>query len=239
MNQFDNSVAKEFDLRSLSKLIKKRLWLVILITVVFTGVGWTYTELNNMSPKYEASTNVIIDAEAEYRNTLQVVIKDITVLETVIRELGLDKSTETLAKQVRVESLEDTQVVKISVVDTNPESAADIANTTAKVFIKKVPSVLDINGVSVLSEAKVNSKPMQNNGIKILLAAFLLGAVTGLGLIFIMDYFDSTIKSEREIEQLLGTQVLGSVSKKQKGKIISWKKPKRELNFRSETIGIR
>ncbi len=239
MIQFENSAVNEFNLRNLYTLILKRLWLIFLITILFTAMGWLFIEYNNKSPKYQASTNIIIDAEAEYRNTLQVVIKDITVLESVIRELRLEKSSEDLAKQVKVESIEDTQVVKISVVDKDPILAADIANTTVRAFKERVPDILDINGVSILSEAKAQSKPMQHNKVKIILASLILGIVTGLALIFLMDYFDNTIKSEAEIEKILGIQVLGSVSQKKKRRTKRKKKRTKELHFRSETIGIR
>ncbi|GIN20949.1 MAG TPA: capsular biosynthesis protein [Bacillus bacterium] len=239
MSQFENSAVNEFNLRNLYTLILKRLWLIFLITILFTAMGWLFIEYNNKSPKYQASTNIIIDAEAEYRNTLQVVIKDITVLESVIRELRLEKSSEDLAKQVKVESIEDTQVVKISVVDKDPILAADIANTTVRAFKERVPDILDINGVSILSEAKAQSKPMQHNQVKIILASLILGIVTGLALIFLMDYFDNTIKSEAEIEKILGIQVLGSVSQKKKRRTKRKKKRTKELHFRSETIGIR
>ncbi|WP_313432450.1 YveK family protein [Siminovitchia terrae] len=239
MNQFDHTTGKEMNLRYFLKVIKKRLWLIALITVSVTAAGWLFTTFDHTSPKYQASTNIIIDADTEYRNTLQVVIKDTTVLEAVVNELDLAQSAEALAKQVYVESIDDTQVVKISVVDSDPTLAASIANTTAKVFKRKVPSIVDINGVRVLSKAKTNVTPMKTNETKILLASFILGIVSGLGLVFIMDYFDDSIKSERDIEKLLGMQVLGTVSKKKKtNKKIRKRRRRRELKFRGETIGI-
>ncbi|MBD8004742.1 YveK family protein [Bacillus norwichensis] len=239
MTQFETSEVKEFDLRNLYKLIFKRLWLLFLIMTLFTAMGWLLIEYKNKTPKYQASTNIIIDAEAEYRNTLQVVIKDITVLESVIRELRLEKTSEDLAKQVKVESIEDTQVVKISVVEKDPILAADIANTTVKAFKERVPDILDINGVSILSEAKAQSKPMQNNQVKIMLASLILGIVSGLALIFLLDYFDNSIKSEADIEKILGIQVLGSVSQRKKRGTKKRRRQKRELHFRGETIEIR
>ncbi len=239
MTQFEASEVKEFDLRNLYKLIFKRLWLLFLIVILFIAMGWLLIEYKNKTPKYQASTNIIIDAEAEYRNTLQVVIKDIAVLESVIRELRLQKTSEELAKQVKVESVEDTQVVKISVVEKDSILAADIANTTVKVFKERVPDILDINGVSILSEAKAQSKPMQNNQVKIMLASLILGIVSGLALIFLMDYFDNSIKSEAEIEKILGIQVLGSVSQKKRRGTKKRRKRKRELYFGGETIEIR
>ena len=53
--------------------------------------------------------------------------------------------------------------MKISVTDTDPELAAKIANKTAKIFIREMPKLLDFNSISILSEAKINPYPINEN----------------------------------------------------------------------------
>ena len=177
---------------------------------------------------------------SEYRNTLQVIIKDTIVLENVIGELGLEKSPEALAGQINVESIDGSQVVKISVIDTDPERAVDIANTIAKVFIKEVPAIIIFKDIRVLSEAKINPFPInEDNQNKIILAAVIFGIAVGVGLVFLIDSLDDSIKSERDIEMMMGVRVLGSVSIMNKKNANKRKNKRADLEFRGETIGFK
>jgi capsular polysaccharide biosynthesis protein len=235
MNRFnqDQRVAKEINLKDLYRVIKKRFWVVFLITILATAAGWFYSSLNKTTLLYQTSTTMVINAEAGYRNTLQVIIKDTIVLEKVIKELGLEKSPEALAAGITVESIDETQVVKISVIDTNPNRAAEIANTTAEVFIEEIPSIMDFEEVRVLSEAKINPLPInQDNQHKIIITAFIFGVAVGIGLIFLIDSLDDSIKSERDIEMMLGIQVLGCVSKMNKKNINKRKSRQTNVEFR-------
>ena len=233
-------MAKEINLKDLYRVIKKRLWVVAMITILAAIAGWFYSNLNKTALLYQTSTNIIIDADSEYRNTLQVIIKDTIVLENVIGELGLEKSPEALAGQINVESIDGSQVVKISVIDTDPERAVDIANTIAKVFIKEVPAIIIFKDIRVLSEAKINPFPInEDNQNKIILAAVIFGIAAGVGLVFLIDSLDDSIKSERDIEMMMGVRVLGSVSIMNKKNANKRKNKRADLEFRGETIGFK
>ncbi|MBS4179160.1 YveK family protein [Lederbergia citrea] len=236
----DKRVAKEINLKDLYRVLKKRFWIVMVITIVTTAAGWVYSNLNQTIPLYETSTNIIIDADSEYRKTLQVIIKDTTVLENVIEQLGLDKSPEALAGQINVTNVDESQVVKISVIDTDPNRAVEIANSTAKVFTRNIPKIIVYKDIRILSEATLQPFPInESNPNKYILIAFIFGIIVGTGLIFLIDSLDDSIKSERDIEMMLGIQVLGSVSKMNKKNINKRKKKRAELELRGETIGIK
>lgn len=236
----DQRVAKEINLKDMFMVIKKRFWIVMIFSVIATAAGWFYSNDNKTVLLYETSTNIIINAESGYRNTLQVIIKDTIVLDKVIRKLELERSPDSLAGSINVDSIDDTQVVKITVTDTNPERAADIANTTAKVFIEEIPNIMGFEDVRVLSEAKINPIPVnEDNQNKIIIAAFIFGIIAGVGLIFLIDSLDDSIKSEKDIESVLGIQVLGSVSKINKKNVNKRKNRQTKLEFRGETIGFK
>ncbi|MCS0788052.1 capsular biosynthesis protein [Cytobacillus firmus] len=236
----DQRVAKEINLKDMFRVIKKRFWIVMVFAVIATAAGWFYSNDNKTVLLYETSTNIIINAESGYRNTLQVIIKDTIVLDKVIRKLELERSPDSLAGSINVDSIDDTQVVKITVTDTNPERAADIANTTAKVFIEEIPNIMGFEDVRVLSEAKINPIPInEDNQNKIIIAAFIFGIIAGVGLIFLIDSLDDSIKSEKDIESVLGIQVLGSVSKINKKNVNKRKNRQTKLEFRGETIGFK
>lgn len=223
--QTDQRIAKEINIKEILGVLKKRAWIGILVTIISALFGYFYSSFNQTTLLYSSSTNIIINADGGQRKTLEVIIKDKTVLEKVIEELGIERSPESLAQSIQVGSIDDTQVVKISVIDINPELAADIANTTANVFIEEIPKIMDFNDVRVLSDAQVNPIPInESNGNKILGAAIVGGIVIGVGLIFLVDSLDDSIRSEQDVEHLLEVPILGSISTMSKKNINKTKK---------------
>ncbi|MCL6570600.1 MAG: capsular biosynthesis protein [Bacillus sp. (in: Bacteria)] len=234
INNLDKRVAKDINIKELFNVIKKRFWLIAFITVLVGVTGIFYSSLNT-TLLYQSSAKIIISADAELMKTLHVIIKDSTVLEKVVDELNLERSPEGLAGQITVESIEGSQVVSIKVVDTNPKVAADIANTTAKVFKEEVPGIIEFNDVRFLSRAKVNPYPINENSNRTIIMAFIGGLIVGIGLAFLLDSFDDTIRSDREIEELLGIPVLGCISIMNKKNIKKKGHYQMEVNFRGET----
>jgi capsular polysaccharide biosynthesis protein len=223
--QSDQRIAKEINLKEILGVLRKRAWIGILVTIITALFGYFYSSLNQTTLLYSSSTNIIINADGGQRKTLEVIIKDKTVLEKVIEQLGMETTPESLAQNIQVGSIDDTQVVRISVIDVNPEIAAAIANTTANVFIQEIPNIMDFDDVRVLSDAQVNPIPInESNENKILGAAIMGGIVIGVGLIFLVDSLDDSIRSEQDVEHLLEVPILGSVSTMSKKNINKTKK---------------
>ncbi|MFK9089963.1 YveK family protein [Bacillus salipaludis] len=236
LNNLPKRKAKDIDLKELFLVIKRRLWLIIVITIIATGLGTYYSHSNN-APLYQSSSRIIIGANPENRNTLQVIIKDSTILDKVVKELGLAQSAEALAGQITVSSVDNSQVVSISVTDTDPNRAADIANTTAKVFKQEIPTIMDFNDVRLLSDAKVNPWPINQSQNKLIIIGFIAGLVIGIGLVFLLDSLDDSLRSEHEVEEMLGLPVLGRVPKMHKKNLKKKNVKQVELEVRGETIG--
>src|SRR5699024_5272988 len=90
----------------------------------------------------------------------------------------------------------------------------NIANATVEIFKERLPDLLNVDNVSVLSEAEITENPSPvapkpNLNIAI---AIVLGAMLGIGLAFLLEYLNTQIESEEEIEKRLEVPVLGSIS---------------------------
>lgn len=245
-NQFnivDKKKAKEINLKELFQVIKRRFWIIALITAFASIVGGILSN-SSITPLYQSSSRIIITGSSEEdRKTLQVIVKDSTILDKVIEELNLGTSAEALAGQITVASIESSQVVSISVIDKDPKLAAIIADTTAQVFKDEVPKIVLVDEsndyVRILSAAKVNPVPINGNNNNKLFMAIIGGMVIGFGLAFLLESLDDTIRSEREIETLLGVPVLGKVSKMNKRNVKKKNHSKYDLELGGETIGIK
>ncbi|CAG9613774.1 putative capsular polysaccharide biosynthesis protein YwqC [Bacillus rhizoplanae] len=219
---------KEINLKNLFAVIRRRLWVIVVLTIIITSVGAAYS-IFFKTPLYASSSRILIPANNDTVNTLKVMINEPVVMEKVAAELNINRSASTLSGQISTESVQSSQIVKITVVDTDPVLAAKIANTTAAVYKQEAASTLKFNDVSILSEATATkySVPININHTKTIMIAFFVGLVLSVGFIFLLDSLDDTIKSARTIEKLLDIPTLGSISKMNKRNIVD-KQSKRE-----------
>ncbi|MFB3161322.1 Wzz/FepE/Etk N-terminal domain-containing protein [Neobacillus sp. 179-J 1A1 HS] len=232
----ENHKVKDINLKELFLVIKRRFWVIMVITIIASIIG---AYLNNLSttPLYQTSSRIIIGADGESQKTLQVIIKDSTILDKVIKELNLDKSAEQLAGQISVASIDGSQVVSISVVESDPILAAKIADKTAQIFKNEVPNIVGQDYIRLLSNAKVNPTPINQENNNKLYLAIIAGIVVGVGFAFLIESLDDRIRSEKEIEALFGVQVLGKISKMNNRNIKKKKSGRLEIELRGETIG--
>jgi capsular polysaccharide biosynthesis protein len=228
---------KEINLAEHFTLLKKRLWIVVLITFITTSIGI----VNNVvfsTPLYQSYTRMIVDADGDLMSTLQVLIRDNTILQKVVDDLGINRSPEGLAQQISVGSVNGSQIVSISVIDTDPSMAAEIANTTASVFKSEIPNIVGFNKVKLLTEAKINPYPINSGEIsKIIVLAIIIGVVLGIGMIYFIDTLDDSIRSREEIEHLVGSPVLGTVAKMNKKNMKTNEQKQTNKELRGESIG--
>jgi capsular polysaccharide biosynthesis protein len=229
--------AKEVNLKELFSVLKRYFWIIALVTFLSSMLGYI---LNNTTttPLYSSSSRIIIGADEESRKTLQVIIKDSVILEKVINELGLNTTYETLAGQITVASVDASQVVSISVIDSNPIQAAKIADTTAQIFKDEGPNIIGEDKVRLLSKAKVNLTPVNQKNNKKLYIGIIGGLVVGIGLAFLLESFDDRIRPESDIENLLGLPLLGRVPRVKK-RNTKKKSMKFQLGSRGENIDLK
>ncbi|RLL42752.1 capsular biosynthesis protein [Oceanobacillus piezotolerans] len=229
---------KEIDLKQYYYLIKKRLWIIVLITMVTTSIGYFYST-STYTALYESSRRVILGSGSEDMNTLMVMMKDPIIMEKVSSELQLERPSEALANQITVTRLDESQVVHISVIDTNLELAARIANVTAVIYQSEMENILGFTDVQLLSEAKVNPNPMNESTNRVTIIAFIFGLATGIGFVFLLDSLDMKLRKESQVEAILGVPILGTISNMNKKKYTTASKKQNEIRVGGEKVGVK
>ncbi|WP_411334084.1 YveK family protein [Metabacillus indicus] len=216
-------------LKELFQTLRKRLSLIIIITAIAAATSGLISFFV-LTPIYQSSTQILVnqaksDQQAvQYNevqtnlqliNTYNVIIKSPAILDKVIQQLNLDMSSGQLNANVTVGSEQDSQVVNISVQDEDPKQAAAIANTIATVFQKDIAKIMNVNNVSILSKAELGTdpSPIQPKPLMNIAIALVVGLMAGVGLSFLLEYLDNTIKTEEDIEKHLGLPVLGAVTR--------------------------
>jgi capsular polysaccharide biosynthesis protein len=242
-------------LKELFETLKKRLSLIISITLVAALVSGVVSYFI-LTPIYQASTQILVnqakDDQAMYNpgqvqtnlqliNTYNVIIKSPAILDIVVEELNLDMTTSQLNEKITVGSEKDSQVVNLSVQDPDPKKAALIANKTAEIFQNEIVKIMNIDNVSILAKAEVagNPSPIKPKPLLNIAIALVVGLMAGVGLAFLLEYLDNTVKNEQEIEKLIGVSVLGVIAKMDEADLRGSKQQRteRHAKLRGETIG--
>ncbi|MGM7721152.1 YveK family protein [Metabacillus sp. Hm71] len=234
--QHEYKQAKEINLKEVLQVLKRYVWIIIFLTIFTTSAG-AYYSFTTYTPMYQATSRIIIGADASLITTLKVIIQDTTVLEKVVNKLELSYPPEVLSNKITVGSIENSQVVTITVLDSNPEQAATLANAVAETYKEEIPKIMDFKDVKRLSDAKVNPIPINQDRNKTVIIGFIGGIVIGIGIAFLLDSLNNSVRKEYEVEELLGIPVLGSVSKMKKKNMQKKKKKQARFEYRSETLG--
>lgn len=215
-------------LQELFKTLKKRMGLIITTTVLAIIIAGVISYFF-LTPIYQASTQILVNQQKveqqqfntqdiqmnlQLINTYNVIIKSPAILSKVIENLDLDTTPAALTTQITVNSAQNSQVVNVSVQDPEPHKAVDIANTTAEVFQEEVQRLMNVDNVNILSPAVhvENPSPIKPNKMLNMAIAAVIGLMIGVGLAFLLEYLDTTVKTEQDVEELLGLPILGLVS---------------------------
>jgi capsular polysaccharide biosynthesis protein len=221
-------VTMELELRDIFRIIWARIWIIVLITIVAmlaSGII-SYFYLDKI---YESSTTLIVnkqkddnEKETQYTyndillsqklvSTYTEIAKSSYVLERVIKELNLDLSPDELKKMIAVSAVGDTQIIRITVSDVFPARATVIAEKMAELLPIRVSELEMPDNVKVVDKAKVPSSPVKPRPLMNIAIAGVLGIMVGLGIIFLIEYLDNTIKTPDDVQKYLGLPVLGSI----------------------------
>lgn len=219
---------EEIDLKELFTFVKSKIGLLIIITAGICLIGCVYG-LFMQKPMYSSYTTVILSSNEGTINqsditlnknlvdTYAEIVKSRRVLEQVIDELDLDLKYEQLKSKISVLAVNGTEIIKISVNDQDAKKAKNIANVTANHFTNEIVDLYNMNNVDILDEAIEEDTPYNINIPKQVIIYFMLGLVVSAGILFIIFYFDRTIKSVEQVEQKIKLPILGSVQEYNKG----------------------
>ena len=213
------------DLKDLFDYYKSKLGVVILFVVLVGILGCLYG-LFIQKPMYKSSTSIVLISEAKDNSqltyndvsvnqnlvsTYSEIVKSKRVLGQVINNLNLNYTYETLSDNIEVSSVTGTQIIKITVTDENSKTAMKVANEIGKVFAKEIPELYNISNVNILDTAEVAPSAYNVNITKQSAIFLLAGLVLGLGVVFVMYYFDRSVKNASQIEDKLKLPVLATV----------------------------
>ena len=171
---------EELDIIELLYALKDKIKYIVVTVVVFAIMGLIYSKFL-VTPMYKSTTTFVLsktkDSTSQSENvdeaitqndvtlnsklvsTYSEIIKSKTIAKEVINSLGLNMTTDQFISSVSVTSKDDTELIQITVSNSDSKLSADIANSLAEVFREKVNEIYKIDNLSIIDVAEPADAP--------------------------------------------------------------------------------
>lgn len=229
--QTDYNTNTEIDLLELLSELKRRMWIILSFLIAFLFLGYIYTTyLTEASYTSTASIMVLVEVESEdqvgeydYLNAArlldsvaQLMTMDV-VLEKVNQSLELGIQNENLShfgEGLSIDVSDTAFFIEVSYTSTDKVLAKEIVNEVIDQTIyvttetQEIPFLVDkIKRVSYAYDGTYTS-PNQ----MLYMAVFgCVGIMIGSGLVLLLYLLKNTVKSKKDILELLDIQVIGEI----------------------------
>ena len=224
MEQFE-----ELNLKRLAEIIFKHIGMIIAVTLIAGILAFVYSETMIM-PEFESSVSIYVNnkksdersqiltsdiaASQMLVNTYVVIIKSDTVLNQVaarLEEEGISGYYSNLLREkITASSVDNTEILEITVRDTDKKNSFVIANVIAEVAPGIIQEYAEASSVKVVDYAVEGIKVspnIQNN----MIIGLVLGLLLSCAFVVFKEIFDMRIKNEDELEQWFKLPILGVV----------------------------
>ncbi|MHC5269451.1 YveK family protein [Enterococcus sp. LJL98] len=168
-------------------------------------------------PQSETSNVNDINFNLQMLNTYKdIILQGDAQAEEVQRRLEADQGVKMTMGEIKaalqVVQAQNSQMFSIQATDAKATNAEAIANTTAEVFQETVKDILtNVEEITIVSRAVASPRPISPNNKLNLAIGLVLGMMIGVGLSFLFELLDRTVKDQRFITETLELTVLGTV----------------------------
>ncbi len=219
---------EEINIKDIFIVIRHKKISILVITSIITIIGIIYS-LIFVTPVYTSSAILVLSSNNNADGTSDVVSTDITlnsklvatyeeliksgkILKKVVGNLQDIQIDETeLRTNIAISAISGTDILRISMNSSSPEHAAIIVNEVSKVFIEEINQVYSIDNIILWEEGEVPSTSSNIDTVRNISISIIIGLIVSAIYVFVMHILDTTIKSEKDIENLLGVPVLAVI----------------------------
>ena len=243
---------EDIDIKRILEIILSKKLLIVLILLFSILFGYAYSYYYK-KPEYKSSVTILLVADENKTNkeltqtdlninnglisTYSSIAKSTNVVQKTIENLELNMSASSLQKKIDAKQIDSTQFLKISVTNANPELAKNIANELAQVFTQQIKEIYNLQNISIVDEAEVESTPCNVNHMKDIIMFAFAGLFLAMVSVVAIFMFDDTIKSEEDIEKNVKLKAIGTLPvDKEKNELIVKNNPKSQIVESIKTI---
>lgn len=216
-------------LRTYLVVLGERWKLIALFVLAATAVAILVTV--TATKEYEADVQVFAasaqnDPAAAYQGaafgitqaaTLAKTATSDAVVKGVLTDTKVPLSEDALRSKLSATATAGQSIIDLHVTDTDPNRAAELANSAAKYFINTVNSYYpEVNGVRSLTlhitrAASAPSSPVSPKPVLNIALGAILGLLVGIAVAVARDLFDNRIKNVEKLAKVAGKPAMGVI----------------------------
>lgn len=199
---------KQITISDLLRMFLHHIKLIIAVTLLGTLLGFLYVTYM-VTPMYSTSALILVQNGNSFETAqstttingekvnMQDINSSVMLANTCATLFTVDPQMKSIISgaSISITPIEDSYFLRISSTSADPHTAANIANlvanTAPEVFKKYFK---DAGKVDTVEEAGVPSKPSSPQKSKYIIIGLLLGLVISLGISFLIEIIDTSIK---------------------------------------------
>lgn len=223
------------ELKDYVRILHKSWILIVACTLLGVGVAAAYSLM--LAPKYQSTTQLYVSVRAsegaatgdlvqgtsfarQAVTSYVDVVNSALVLDRVIDELELKMTAQQLAPSIVASSPINTVLINVTVTNTDPVKAAEIANAVGVTFADVVTNQLEKPEGETASPVKIEtiqpaviSTDQSSPNVRLnLVLGLLIGLAIGLGVAVLRSVLDTRIHSSHDIELVTDAPILGGIA---------------------------
>lgn len=227
-NQRQNQENKiEIDIADLFRILWQR-FPVLIIGIVATAAVFFLVTYFLVPPTYRSSFSAYVNNHTNTTDTQTLtsgdtvaaqsltytyaeIMESRTVITKALKEAGLNYSYKDIEENVSTDVEADTQIVILHVTMKDPNEAEKLAKAIALVSPSYVEEIVDGSSMKIVDEPELPDEVYSPDIVKATVIGGAIGLILAMIFIFVSYARDTSIKSERELENISGLLVLGLI----------------------------
>ena len=217
------------DLLHIVKTLWRKAWIIIICGLLCAAIGFSYASFG-IAPKYSSSIMLYVNnsslslgntsfnisasdisAAQSLVKTYIVMLENRTTLEEVIEKSDVDYNYKELKQKIAASSVNDTEVLKVTVTTEDPYESEKIANCIAEVLPQRISEIIEGSSMAVVDSAIANPNKVSPSITNYTAIGFILGVLASVIVLVILDLMDDTIHDEDYIINTYNYPILAKV----------------------------
>lgn len=213
----------EINLGEMFAYFKAKLHILLIILALIFGLGSFYVFFMQ-KPKYEATATVIVSSDKSNANlpgevatnknlidTYTQVVKSHRVLDKVKNDINIEQPYDEMLKMINVSAIKGTEIINITTTDRDAEFATKMTNKIADHFVKEIAKIYNDRNINVLDSAVTPTEPANIKIVRQEIMVFAAGLIVSVSILFLVFYFDRSVKTSEQVESQLHLPVIGKI----------------------------
>ncbi|WP_187442115.1 YveK family protein [Sutcliffiella horikoshii] len=215
---------ERMNIKKFIQVLKRRLK-TILVTFLCFFLLTAIASLFIIKPTYEATSTILVGklereggAQGEI-NMLLASTMDLLKSPIVLNEVKNNMNITTdLEKEVSLQNNKNSQIINVLVRDNDPEMAKEVAHNISSTAVTFMVDSFNVADIQVLNATDIEPEEVGSIALNFGIG-FVISIFFGVGMAILREDLDDAIKNSKEVEEMIGLPVLGTINLKQKMRI--------------------